>query len=506
VAFSPDGRYLAVCDKDRALLFRLHQSETREAATTRPQDMGHFAVSDDGQALFTLQGSLGPVPLCALSVSRRTPAGLVEDERATAPIDGANSRLISVVPKGDGQGFGVFARHTGRIRGVLAPTGTFPSTAGDATAFRFSDPNTVWIAGPKGLQVAATNDTDHMAYSFSQQEERANTRFLALDVFGRGHVCGGLSDGRVFLFEATRKLVCRQQLFTGQEARCLATWPQTSGQAAKDGWTLAGSSAGDVALIQWNHNARILRPKERPHTEAVTGVAWLPDGAFITASEDRTIRLWAGLDRPVLTLREHGKIEQVELRGGKLYVRIAGDWCVRVLHLDVLAQKLRDLGLDPGFRTAPNGPTSQAPAGLRNTVFSGRDFSREAHHRHTPDISLKCGKGMPTTWTPRGPYSVRWEGWVRPPKPGRWELKVDAIGSARLWLGGKLRLSQGPDFPKAEVEGDIATVEFPAEGKPLRLDYLPKPGNGQCRLLWRPQGKSPFVPVPATALSMRPAR
>jgi WD40 repeat protein len=513
VAFSPDGRHLAVCVQNRTLLFQLHRSETYEAATTRPQDIGHFAVSDDGQALFTLQASLdsgpgreGGVPGCALSLYRRTSAGLVEDERTTVPLEGVASRLVSVVPDG-GREFGVFARLNERVCGVKTTTGTFRSTAGDATAFRLSAPNKAWIAGPKGLQATVIKGTDQLACSFEPKEERANLRFLALDVFGRGHLCGGLSDGRLLLFDAAGTPVDKQQAFKSQEVRSLSTWTQLPGLGPKDGWTLAGSSSGNVALVQWDDGARILRATERPHTEAVTGVAWLPDGAFITVSEDQTIRLWAGLDRPILTLREHGKIKQAELRGGKLYVRVAGDWCVRVHHLDVLAKKLRDLGLDPGFRTAPNGPTSQAPVGLRNTVFTGRNFTCEAHRRYTPDVSLRCGKGKPSKWAPSGPYSVRWEGWARPPQPGQWELKVEAIGSARLWIGDKLHLSQGPDFPKAHAGEGTATVEFPAEGKPLRLDYLPKPENGQCRLLWRPQGKGPFVPVPPTALSsLRPSR
>ena len=64
---------------------------------------------------------------------------------------------------------------------------------------------------------------------------------------------------------------------------------------------------------------------------------------------------------------------------------------------------------------------------------------------------------------------MRWTGWLKAPRPGRYTLRLEAQTAGRLWLDGQLSIdsgaSRGPFKQDVEVELD---------GRPhaLRVEYV----------------------------------
>ena len=70
-----------------------------------------------------------------------------------------------------------------------------------------------------------------------------------------------------------------------------------------------------------------------------------------TGGHDRAIRLWGPDGKEVLTLRTTGPIAMLAFTPDEdeLIALVAGERGVRRWHLGRLAEKLRELGIDPGF-------------------------------------------------------------------------------------------------------------------------------------------------------------
>src|SRR5262249_40443138 len=103
----------------------------------------------------------------------------------------------------------------------------------------------------------------------------------------------------------------------------------------------------------------------------------------------------------------------------------------------------------------------------------------------------------PDPLVPADFFSVRWTGWLKAPKAGRYTLRLDADDGARLWLDGRLLIDRwqyvGP--PSYQVEVDLT-----GRSQAIRVEYLEVAGFASVHLSWAQQDGFPMQPVPPAAL------
>src|SRR5262249_1996671 len=117
--------------------------------------------------------------------------------------------------------------------------------------------------------------------------------------------------------------------------------------------------------------------------------------------------------------------------------------------------------------------------------------------RYDPQIDFDWGEGSPDPLLPKDFFSIRWTGWLKAPKVGKYALRLEADDGARLWLDGRLLIDrwQGGVPKSREVEADLG--DGPHE---LRVEYVEVGGAASVRLSWAQKDGFGMQPVPSSAL------
>lgn len=130
-------------------------------------------------------------------------------------------------------------------------------------------------------------------------------------------------------------------------------------------------------------------------------------------------------------------------------------------------------------------------------LFQGANFEHEVKVRIDRQVDWKQGLS-PDKAVPLGAYSIRWTGWLKAPRPGRYKLVTHVDDGARLRLDGKLLIDEW------HAAKTLYTCAVELTGKPqaLQIDYFEMyEGTSMMRLHWEQEGGFPAQPVPAEALS-----
>jgi hypothetical protein len=103
-------------------------------------------------------------------------------------------------------------------------------------------------------------------------------------------------------------------------------------------------------------------------------------------------------------------------------------------------------------------------------------------------------EGSPDPLVPVDCFSIRWSGWLKAPRPGRYTLKLESDDRSRLWLDGKLVLDM--------FSPGIQSIEVELSGQPqtLRIDYYDTVLNAMICFSWAQQGGFAMQPVPKECL------
>jgi hypothetical protein len=109
------------------------------------------------------------------------------------------------------------------------------------------------------------------------------------------------------------------------------------------------------------------------------------------------------------------------------------------------------------------------------------------------------------SWVPEGARGARWTGWLNVPAAGRYPLRLEGFGRARLWLDGKLLLDAGYARPE-EAFALSAPADLIGRPQEVRIEYLAESQAGELRWLWQPpsQADTTWQPVPVSVLSSSP--
>ncbi len=96
-------------------------------------------------------------------------------------------------------------------------------------------------------------------------------------------------------------------------------------------------------------------------------------------------------------------------------------------------------------------------------------------------------------------FAIIWTGWLVPEVTGQYTLSTYSDDGVRLWLDGKLIVSNWRSSSATIASSPSLQLEA---GKPYRLvlDYFEDYGNASSRLLWLPPGGRGAVPIPRRVL------
>jgi WD40 repeat protein/predicted Ser/Thr protein kinase len=338
---------------------------------------------------------------------------------------------------------------------------------------------------------------------------------LADAVSGLGGV-RDLAAGRRGVVLAGRDGTCR--LLRPDDARQQGAWSCTrcplTAVALNPAESVAavGGEQGELVLLGVDSGEVMARTPA--HTDALTSLAFAGERLLASGSRDQTVRLFdcdGRTARPLFTLRLPGPVQEVAFAADarRLAVLVHGERATRLWdlgrlwpHLDRLAPA-HPLPTLPAAATAhgcilpPIEEPAPGPHGLRAELFDGPDFERKVVTRYDLPPSADWNAAPPDPRLPPTCYSIRWTGWLRAPKAGRYNLRLNADDGVCLWLDGKRIIHSWKLADKDQTHD--ATVDLTAGPHALRIDYFQAWGGAHISFHWSVPGGS-WQPVPAEVL------
>lgn len=146
----------------------------------------------------------------------------------------------------------------------------------------------------------------------------------------------------------------------------------------------------------------------------------------------------------------------------------------------------------------PPGPPADGH-GLIADYFRGRNFDQLLVRRYDRHIDNFWGMDQPLPDVPATQFSVRWSGFIKPPKAGRYSFLLVYDDGARLYFDGKNdpaidAWQFGPPRTKR------FTVDLDDQPHPITLEYFQSDNEAACSLRWVLPGTNFDQPVPPSAL------
>ncbi len=136
--------------------------------------------------------------------------------------------------------------------------------------------------------------------------------------------------------------------------------------------------------------------------------------------------------------------------------------------------------------------------GLVAQMFNDTKFARPVKARLDYQVDFEWGQVSPDPAINRDNFGVRWWGYLKPPRPGLYTLRIKCDNGCRLWFGKVAVLD------KLDTNGvyDLP-LRLPLSGKPqpILLEFLQGVGNAYIHFSWIPPGATQEEPIPPAAFS-----
>jgi hypothetical protein len=139
----------------------------------------------------------------------------------------------------------------------------------------------------------------------------------------------------------------------------------------------------------------------------------------------------------------------------------------------------------PGERVAfPLGraatPGEAIGTGLRGEYFRSDDWKKRQYARTDPTIHFEWREGSPKG-IPKNYFTVRWTGWLVPPRSGKYTFHVNVDDALKIWIDDDVVFHQ-PDYTGSEDEFTIRLRR--GRRYAFRADFREDKGGAHCRLEW----------------------
>ncbi len=288
------------------------------------------------------------------------------------------------------------------------------------------------------------------------------------------------ADGPVLMLLPAGQSACKVELSPGRGIGCRLVAPDSSGRQL--GWTPRGTID--------NQRSCLLAAKVARGDKTV-GVRVLLDGKPVLQWSDQASALeseGAGLrdpSRPQIGAQDasvtFSRARFRLLSGEATWVESSGGSATP-------AEK------PPAAQT----PEPVAAKGLLAEIFEGTDLETPIQRRIDPRIDFDWKRGPPGEGLPSDRFSIRWTGWITPPRPGAYTFLWKADNRVLFILDEKPKHSQY----RALSDGRMAKFETILESRPysLRIEYEEDTEDAYMQLLWIPPGRTAEEVIPADVL------
>jgi hypothetical protein len=132
--------------------------------------------------------------------------------------------------------------------------------------------------------------------------------------------------------------------------------------------------------------------------------------------------------------------------------------------------------------------------GLVTELFADGALKKRVKTRLDYSINFNWGTGSPAEGVPADNFSIRWRGWLVPPRRGKYTLVVHIDDGARVWVDKTLVIDQWN-----KVGRHTAEVVLNGRLHELRIEFREGVGTAMMVFAWIPPGGSEQV-VPREAL------
>lgn len=274
-------------------------------------------------------------------------------------------------------------------------------------------------------------------------------------------------------------------------------------------WIVTGSK--DNSARVWDlkaenpaANSRVLNG----HQGEIFTVAISPDSRWIvTTSNDKTARVWRWQWNDLVSLasepgRNFDTDEWNLYFPGKRYRKtfpdlpVPGDPIQHSTLADAKPQPVKDRKPSPSTRSTKPPPDDDGH-GLTATIYAGTNFESQIRARIDPQLDWLWITDPPAPGFNSDNYSIRWNGWLKAPTPGRYKLIVVSDDGVRLKLDDKRLID--------DWQGHLATrhevaVELGATPHRIQIEYFEYNLGALISLRWSKEGDFEEKVVPRSAL------
>lgn len=133
--------------------------------------------------------------------------------------------------------------------------------------------------------------------------------------------------------------------------------------------------------------------------------------------------------------------------------------------------------------------------GLKMEIFGDTQFQTQLVERIDPNIECFGDHGSPDPKVPVDNFSVRWTGWIRAPKAGRYKLITHSNDGVVMRLDGNVVINR----VAAGYFTEETNVELSETPIPISLSYFELGTAAYCVLFWQPVGATAYGVVPPEA-------
>ena len=141
------------------------------------------------------------------------------------------------------------------------------------------------------------------------------------------------------------------------------------------------------------------------------------------------------------------------------------------------------VGVSLAAARAPAGRLAPAAAGdgrgLRAELYAGGAFEKRVGERIDPEIDFVWGHGTPGDGLEPDWFSIRWTGWIKAPRKGKYKLVSFGDDGTRLWLDGKLTLDRWDRHGRSD-----ALITLTDRPHPIKIEHRETKGWSSLTLHW----------------------
>ncbi len=467
VAFSPDGKWLAVGGYKYVALYDAETGKQVARYIVGKDAVRTVAFSPDGKRI----AAGGGVPaaggtIAVIDAATGKLARTLSDHADTVEsvafsgdllLSAADDETVTISSLTTGKTIGTLREHVGRCLSVVVPSRTSDADGGNIFVTSGSDNMVkVWDA-----------DKRRVVVNFDQ----ATGPVWSVAAFARpGRFLAGSADGHLRWDNVYTER--ERQLPDGKKVPIVPQpgEPQPRGSyverdimAHEGGVYAVATSATDQFFVSGGADNKVIQ--------------WNPGGVKLREWADATKDIWGVAVSP----------------DGKRIASASLDGHVRVYD----AEK----GLTMWTFPAIIVPSLPARAGLAASYYANRDLSGPATVRRLDAlIDFDYATNPPAPGVGREDFSVRWEGYYAAPVAGAYLFATRADDGTRLWLDNKLVIDDWLPHATTQVVTKEPIPLKAGQRVPIKLEYFQGNGGAEVHLLAGVVGQ-PLSVVPKTALS-----